>query len=88
MRKMQKEHAGAMLEMQNRTNETTAGLMQKQMELLQVENKKHAHSLSHQVQQMYAEKDKDRQDKDKDRLAQWAQGQQTLALAMSTSNGT
>ena len=85
---MQKEHADAMLEMQNRTHAKIVDLMQQQMELLQVENKKYAHSLSHQVQQMYAEKDKDRQDKDKDRLAQWAQGQQTLALAMSTSNGT
>ena len=70
------------------SHETIVNLLQAQMTMMQQQQSARDEERNKDIAQLYCERDKDRHDKDKDRLAQWGRGQQTLAMVMSTSNGT
>ena len=70
------------------SHETIVNLLQAQMKMMQQQQSVRDEMRNQEIAELYSEGDKDRHDKDKDRLAQWGRGQQTLAMVMSTSNGT
>ena len=77
-----------MRQAQMQSHETIVNLLQAQMTMMQQQQSARDDERHKDIAQLYCERDKDRHDKDKDRLAQWGRGQQTLAMVMSTSNGT